>query len=63
MAIQQLTVLFGKENYALNIPVNENTQYKFIDGHEVLTLAVKDKPKNTEPEIAQKEFPWMTESV
>lgn len=63
MAIQQLTILFGKENYTLNIPVNENTQYKLIDGHKVLTLVVKDKPDNAELENAQKQFSWMAESA
>lgn len=63
MAIQQLTVLFGKKNYELNIPVNENTQYKFIDGHDVLTLAVKEQPTDAAPKVTQKEFPWMAESA
>lgn len=62
MPINQLTVLFGKKNYELHIPVNENTQYKFIDGHDVLTLVVKEKATD-DAEPAQKEFPWMVESA
>jgi len=61
MPISQFTVLFGDKNYELHIPVSENTQYKFIDGHEVLTLAVKDRAQNAEPVMTQKEFPWMGE--
>lgn len=60
--IKQFTVLFGPKNYTLNIPVNDNTQYKFIDGYDVLTLAVKERsPKNPDA-VVQKEFPWMREN-
>lgn len=60
MPIKQFTLLFGDNNYELNVPVNEQTEYRFIDGHEVLTLAVKEK-RGTD--VAQKEFPWMVEHV
>ena len=62
MPIKQLTVLFGEKNYELNIPVTEQTRYKFIDGHEVLTLVITEQ---ADPELktAQKEFPWMAESA
>jgi hypothetical protein len=62
MAIKQLTVLFGN-NYELNVPVTEHTHCHFIDGHEVMTLAVKEvRPCScvTKPP-EQKEFPWMAE--
>lgn len=61
MPINQFTVLFGSGPYQLHIPVNTTTQYKFIDGHEVLTLAVANKPDTAEnaTKIAQKEFAWM----
>jgi hypothetical protein len=62
MAIKQLTILFGN-NYELNVPVDEHTRYRMIDGHETMTLAVKQaRPCSCAPKpSAQKEFPWMEE--
>lgn len=62
MSIKQLTVLFGEKNYELNIPVTEQTRYKFIDGHEVLTFVITEQA-DAESKTVQKEFPWMAESA
>jgi len=67
MMLKQLTVLFGVNNYQLNIPTNSNTHIHVIDGAsgEVGTIVIKDfsAPRSCTSCVsrpsAQKEFAWM----